>query len=109
MLKTARPMLLAAAAAAFAALPLAVPVGSPAVAAKRGNPAEREVAAFYAANGGRMLWLSPSAGNAAQELLQLLSTSQVEGVNPNRYNVRALSRATVGNAMPCANTPASNN
>ena len=93
MLKTARPMLLAAAAAAFAALPLAVPVGSLAVAAKRGNPAEREVAAFYAANGGRMLWLSPAAGNAAQELLQLLSTSQVEGVNPNRYNVRALSRA----------------
>ena len=93
MLKTARPMLLAAAAVALAAVPMAAPVGSAAVAAKRGNPVEAEVNAFYAARGGRLLWLSPASGNAAQELLQLLSTSQVEGLNPNRYNVRGLSRA----------------
>ena len=93
MLKIARPMLLAAAAAALAAVPMAFPLGSPAVAAKRGNSAQAEVNAFYAARGGRLLWLSPSSGNAAQELLQLLSTSQVEGLNPNRYNIRGLSRA----------------
>ena len=75
MLKTARPILLAAAAAAFAAVPLAAPLGSPALAQKkRGNNVEREVASFYAARGGQLIWLSPSAGNAAQELLQLLAT-----------------------------------
>ena len=93
MPKTARPMLLAAAAAAFTAVPLAVPVASPALAAKRVAPVERDVSAFYAARGGRLLWLAPTSGNAAQELVQLLSTAQVEGLNPNRYNLRGISRA----------------
>ena len=93
MLKTARPMLLAAAAVAVAAAPLAIPAASPAIAAKRVAPVERDVSAFYAARGGRLLWLAPTSGNATQELVQLLSTAQVEGLNPNRYNLRGITRA----------------
>ena len=92
MLKTARPFIVAAAAAAIAAVPMVVPA-APAMAQKRGNTVEREVAAFYASRGGQPLWLSPSAGNAGRDLLQLLATSQVEGLNPNRYNVRGIQRA----------------
>jgi murein L,D-transpeptidase YcbB/YkuD len=48
---------------------------------------------FYRARGGAPLWLAPTSGNAAQSLLQVLSTAQVDGLNPNRYNIRGLSRA----------------
>ncbi len=48
---------------------------------------------FYRARGGAPLWFSPTSGNAAQSLLQVLSTAQADGLNPNRYNIRGLSRA----------------
>jgi murein L,D-transpeptidase YcbB/YkuD len=38
-------------------------------------------------------WFSPAAGNAAQQLIGLLSTAQADRLNPKRYNVRALTRA----------------
>ena len=33
------------------------------------------------------------SGGAAQQLVQLLATSQADGLNPKRYNVKGLSRA----------------
>jgi murein L,D-transpeptidase YcbB/YkuD len=50
-------------------------------------------AAFYRARGGRPLWLAPQSGPAAQHLLSLLSTAQVDGLNPKRYDVRRIDRA----------------
>jgi murein L,D-transpeptidase YcbB/YkuD len=39
------------------------------------------------------LWFTPRAGAAAEQLIQLLATAQADGLNPKRYNVRALQRA----------------
>ncbi len=59
------------------------------------------VADFYRARGGRPLWLSPSAGSASRDLLQLLATAQADNLNPNRYRVgnlsKALNAASTGN------------
>ncbi|MEO6199119.1 MAG: L,D-transpeptidase family protein, partial [Sphingomicrobium sp.] len=38
-------------------------------------------------------WFADGSPAAARQLVQLLATSQVEGLNPKRYNVRGLSRA----------------
>jgi len=52
-----------------------------------------EIADFYRSRGGAPLWFSPSSAGAPQQLLQLLSSSQADNLNPRRYNVRGLSRA----------------
>jgi murein L,D-transpeptidase YcbB/YkuD len=51
------------------------------------------IAAFYRARGGAPLWFGPRSGAAAQQLVQLLATSQADNLNPRRYNVRGLQRA----------------
>ena len=51
------------------------------------------VGSFYASRGGAPLWFSPTSGAAAQQLLQLLATAQADGLNPKRYNLKALNRA----------------
>ena len=56
-------------------------------------PAATEVNAFYSSRGGSPLWLAPSSGAAAQQLIQLLAASQADNLNPKRYNVRGLERA----------------
>ena len=48
-------------------------------------------AAAQAASGS--LWFSPRSGAAVQQLIQLLATAQADGLNPKRYNVKALQRA----------------
>jgi L,D-transpeptidase YcbB len=91
----ARPLdalfMLGAAAAAIA-LPLASR-GTAASAAVVSSPIDGSVAAFYSARGGTPLWLAPTSGAAAQQLLSLLSTAQADHLNPKRYNVKALRRA----------------
>ena len=80
--------------AAIAALPAGVLAPSSASAVQR--PAEATPAWF--ANG------SPAA---ARQLVQLLATAQVEGLNPKRYNVRNLSRAVeAAAANPAARSQA---
>lgn len=81
----------------LAAAALAVPLfgsGAPAsaksVAARSGSG---EIAAFYRSRDDAPLWLSPSSGAAAQQLISLLETAQADHLNPRQYNVRALSRA----------------
>src|SRR5947209_9679705 len=77
--------------AAGLALPMAFPT-APAHAAAQ-PPFDSEIAAFYRSRGGAPLWLSPRSGPAAQQLLQLLATSQAEHLNPRRYNLGGISRA----------------
>ena len=76
---------------AFAAIPLAL-TPSPAIAARH-DASAAGVADFYRARGGAPLWFSPRAGNAAQQLLLLLSTARADNLNPGRYNAKGVSRA----------------
>jgi murein L,D-transpeptidase YcbB/YkuD len=55
--------------------------------------ADGGIADFYRSRGGAPLWFAPGAGNAASQLIQLLSTAQADHLNPRRYNARALERA----------------
>jgi murein L,D-transpeptidase YcbB/YkuD len=83
---------------ALAALAIAAPalVGtSPVAAAAAASPYDGDIASFYRSRGGAPLWLAPGAGNAAQQLIQLLATADADHLNPRRYNVRGLQRAVV--------------
>ena len=79
---------------ALAAAAIAVPVAVQVQPAAAQSADGAEIAAFYRARGGAPLWFSPTSGAAAQELVQLLATSQADNLNPRRYNIRALQRAT---------------
>jgi murein L,D-transpeptidase YcbB/YkuD len=48
------------------------------------------VADFYKARKGAPLWLTPEAGQAAQQLLSLLSTANIDGLSPDKYHVPEL-------------------
>src|SRR4029450_11861837 len=56
-------------------------------------PFGSEIADFYRARGGAPMWFAPNAGNAAQQLLDLIATAQADHLNPRNYNLRALARA----------------
>jgi murein L,D-transpeptidase YcbB/YkuD len=86
-----------AGAAALSLAALAIAGSAPAVAARQGSIAvpgiAGSIADFYRSRGGAPLWFSPSAGNAAQQLMQLLGTAQADNRNPSRYRLRALAKA----------------
>jgi murein L,D-transpeptidase YcbB/YkuD len=82
----------ALAAAPIAAVPLLL-APSPALAARHSDNSSAEVAAFYRSRGGAPLWFSPKSGDAAQQLLMLLSTARADNLNPNRYTVKGVARA----------------
>jgi murein L,D-transpeptidase YcbB/YkuD len=82
----------AAACAGLAATPFALAI-PPAEAAARSSAFDSDIAAFYRARGGAPLWFAPGSGNAAQQLLVLLSTARSDNLNPNRYNVKGVARA----------------
>lgn len=85
-----------AAAGAVSAMAMVAPLvfgASPVHAAAVSGPLDEEIANFYRSRGGAPLWFAPSAGFAAPQLLQLLSTAQADHLNPRRYNLRALERA----------------
>jgi L,D-transpeptidase YcbB len=48
------------------------------------------VADFYKARKGAPFWLSPSAGDAAQQLVALLSTANLDGFSPEKYRLTAI-------------------
>ena len=73
----------AAALAIGAAFPTTLGTGS----------AEAAVQAEAAAQPFGPQWFGPGSAGAAQQLVQLLATSQADGLNPKRYNVKALGRA----------------
>ena len=78
-------------AAALLAAPLASSLPAPAAAAAPSQ--DGAIADFYRSRGGAPLWLSPAAGPAASQLIQLLATARADNLNPNRYPVRQLTRA----------------
>jgi murein L,D-transpeptidase YcbB/YkuD len=45
----------------------------------------QSVADFYKARKNAPLWFSADAGDSAQELVKLLRTADIDGLNPNRY------------------------
>jgi murein L,D-transpeptidase YcbB/YkuD len=79
-------------AACLAATPLslvhAAPAPAPAV-----QPATQSVADFYRARSSAPLWFSPAAGDAAQQLVSLLGTSSLDGLDPDKYHVAELQKA----------------
>jgi len=78
--------------AAAAAAPLAFQA-APVSAAVAAQPVGSEIADFYRMRGGAPLWLAPTSGAAAQQLISLLATAQADDLDPRRYNVKAISRA----------------
>jgi len=54
------------------------------VAAVASPQSSQSVADFYRARGGTPLWLAPAAGDAAQQLVALLSSASVDGL-PQKY------------------------
>ena len=81
----------------LAAAALSVSYSAPAAAQRHAavhhNPGiGASIAEFYRSRGGAPLWFSPTSGASVQNLMLLLSTAQADGLNPNRYNVRGLSR-----------------
>ncbi len=83
-----------AAALALSTASLGFAATSPAAAAVAADrSAAAGVSDFYRSRGGARLWLAPNSGYAARHLLQLLSTAQIDGLDPRRYDVRGLTRA----------------
>jgi murein L,D-transpeptidase YcbB/YkuD len=84
-------------ASAALAVPLALQLAmhvAPARAAALVAPSlDSEISTFYRERAGAPLWLAPTSGAAAQELISLLATAQADHLNPRRYNVKALTRA----------------
>ena len=83
--------ILVSAATAATALTAPLMLVAPATVA-HAQPADSGIAAFYRSRGGAPLWLAPRSGTAAVQLVQILATAQVDGLNPKRYNVRGLDR-----------------
>jgi L,D-transpeptidase YcbB len=81
----------ALAALAIAAAPVTARAAEPATApAVQPAATGQTVADFYRLRNGYPLWLSPSAGDAAQQLLALLSSANIDGLDPARYHVEQL-------------------
>jgi murein L,D-transpeptidase YcbB/YkuD len=81
-----------AAGLALAAAPAGAAVAA-APAAQQKAIAGQGVADFYRARKGAPLWLSPAAGDAAQQLIVTLSNARLDGLEPDRYQVSALNEA----------------
>ncbi|HUE80217.1 MAG TPA: L,D-transpeptidase family protein [Sphingomicrobium sp.] len=88
----------ATAAIMLAVAPLPAFAASPAIAA--GGAAQLSnsiggagVSDFYRARGDRPLWLAPQSAGAAQAMLGLLNSASVDGLNPERYQVRRIAGA----------------
>ena len=86
-------------AASAAALMLVAAAPASAAPAPRPTAAQKppvftqSVEDFYRGRNGYPLWLSPTAGNAAQQLISLLSSSTLDGLHPDKYHVADLQRA----------------
>ena len=76
------------AAAVLAPAPASAQTAAPAVVVP--SAVGQTVADFYKARKGAPLWLTPAAGDSAQRLISLLATSNLDGFNPQKYNLNQL-------------------
>jgi murein L,D-transpeptidase YcbB/YkuD len=87
---------IAAAALAFAAWPSAAQASDtrpqPFVVQQQA-PAGQSVADFYRGRNNYPLWLAPASGDAAEQLVNLLSTANLDGLDPQKYHVELLRQA----------------
>ena len=81
------------AAALIAVTALLSPAASASVPAQIQPAPGQSVADFYRARNNAPLWLAPSAGNAAERLIALLSTASLDGLNADRYQTAVLQQA----------------
>ena len=79
--------LLLGASAFLAPVPAAAQPASPlaALPSVAPSPVGQSVADFYKARKDAPLWLAPQAGDAAEQLISLLSTATLDGLNPQKY------------------------
>jgi murein L,D-transpeptidase YcbB/YkuD len=78
---------------AAAVLTAAVPTcasASAATAAQSAPVRGQSVADFYRGRNDYPFWLAANAGDAADQFLTLLASSNIDGINPAKYNVPAL-------------------
>jgi L,D-transpeptidase YcbB len=57
------------------------------------RPATQSADDFYRMRKGAPLWFTPKAGDAADQVVALLSSSSLDGLSPERYQVSALQQA----------------
>lgn len=69
------------------------PAAAAAAAAKAPRSSGFSIADFYASRRDALLWLAPSSGSAAQDLVALLEGAKTDGLEPDRYGVDALKKA----------------
>ena len=77
----------------LAAAPARLAMPAPAAAATVAAPSGQTVDDFYRLRKDAPLWLSPTAGDSAEQLISLLSTASLDGLNPDKYRVAALQAA----------------
>ena len=82
--------LMLGAAALFAAEPAAAQAVAPAAVNVQPSIVGQTVADFYRSRNGAPLWLTPAAGDAAEQLISLLSTASVDGLNSSKYQPAVL-------------------
>ena len=70
----------------LAAAPLSSAHAAAAPAPTAQNPSGQSVDDFYRARNGAPLWLAPSAGDAAEQLLTLLGTASLDRLEPDKYH-----------------------
>jgi len=88
----------AAAALGAAAVPAAAASPAPPTqAAQIASQAGQSIADFYRGRNNYPLWLAPTAGDAAEQLITLLGSANLDGLDPSRYHVDEL-RAAVNAA-----------
>ena len=71
----------------------AVPSYAAAAAPLQPAVAGQSIEDFYRSRANYPLWLAPNSGDAPQQLIALLSSANVDGLYPDKYNVAALQAA----------------
>lgn len=88
--KAAAAALLSGAAAVFMPSPAAAAAAAPVTSV---SPAGQTISDFYKARKNAPLWFSAGAGDAAQQLIGLLSTASIDRLDPDKYHASALQAA----------------
>jgi murein L,D-transpeptidase YcbB/YkuD len=88
-----RKIVAPAIALAAAAMPVGAAAAAAPVAVQNARVGGQGVADFYRGRNEYPFWLGAKAGDAADQLLSLLSTANLDGLDPEKYHVSALRQA----------------